>query len=168
MMSIVHFEIINGYIKFDTCENDYARTLHKGKIRGFAITLVPGANFVNLHTGIRSFFQGARVWIPHSQVVWIGGELTEDLKEDGILEIELEDGNVSLLILDLLILDLYLSILTSELIKLTSFGIHVFFVALRRFGTLFVFFSTGDYRRCFQGCKKTAPFKKPRSFGWRK
>ena len=44
-----------------------------------------------------SFFcQEARVWIPHSQVVWIGGELTKDLKEDGILEIELEDGNVSL------------------------------------------------------------------------
>ena len=43
-----------------------------------------------------SCFQEARVWIPHSQVVWIGGELTKDLKEDGILEIELEDGNVSL------------------------------------------------------------------------
>lgn len=41
------------------------------------------------------FLQGARVWIPHDQVVWIGGELTKDLKEDGILEIELEDGNVS-------------------------------------------------------------------------
>lgn len=40
-------------------------------------------------------FQGARVWIPHDQVVWIGGELTKDLKEDGVLEIELEDGNVS-------------------------------------------------------------------------
>lgn len=42
------------------------------------------------------FLQGARVWIPHEQVIWIGGELTKDLKEDGILEIELEDGNVSL------------------------------------------------------------------------
>lgn len=36
------------------------------------------------------------MWIPHEQVIWIGGELTKDLKEDGILEIELEDGNVSL------------------------------------------------------------------------
>lgn len=35
------------------------------------------------------------MWIPHDQVVWIGGELTKDLKEDGVLEIELEDGNVS-------------------------------------------------------------------------
>lgn len=35
------------------------------------------------------------MWIPHDQVVWIGGELIKDLKEDGVLEIELEDGNVS-------------------------------------------------------------------------
>lgn len=42
-----------------------------------------------------SFLQGSRVWVPHHQVVWIGGELTKDLKEDGVLEIELEDGNVS-------------------------------------------------------------------------
>lgn len=46
------------------------------------------------------YFQGARVWIPHSQVVWIGGEVTKDLKTDGILEIELDDGNVSLMFLD--------------------------------------------------------------------
>lgn len=44
-------------------------------------------------TTLELYTKGARVWIPHSQVVWIGGELTEDLKEDGILEIELEDGN---------------------------------------------------------------------------
>lgn len=42
-----------------------------------------------------SFPQGSKVWIPHDQVVWIGGELTKDLKEDGVLQIELEDGNVS-------------------------------------------------------------------------
>lgn len=55
---------------------------------------MPGANFAiaNLFS---SFLQGAKVWIPHDQVVWIGGELTKDLKEDGVLEIELEDGNVS-------------------------------------------------------------------------
>lgn len=46
------------------------------------------------------YFQGARVWIPHSQVVWIGGEVTKDLNTDGILEIELDDGNVGLMFLD--------------------------------------------------------------------
>lgn len=39
------------------------------------------------------FFQGARVWIPHKDIVWIGGELTKDI-EDKILEILLEDGRV--------------------------------------------------------------------------
>ena len=46
------------------------------------------------------YFQSARVWIPHSQVVWIGGEVTKDLNTDGILEIELDDGNVGLMFLD--------------------------------------------------------------------
>ena len=40
------------------------------------------------------------MWIPHSQVVWIGGEVTKDLKTDGILEIELDDGNVGSMFLD--------------------------------------------------------------------
>ncbi|XP_078360518.1 unconventional myosin-Va-like [Oculina patagonica] len=44
-------------------------------------------------TTFELYTKGARVWIPHDQVVWIGGELTKDLKEDGVLEIELEDGN---------------------------------------------------------------------------
>lgn len=44
------------------------------------------------------------MWIPHSQVVWIGGELTKDLKEDGVLEIELEDGDVSLSLFSLIII----------------------------------------------------------------
>ncbi|XP_068711585.1 unconventional myosin-Va-like isoform X2 [Montipora foliosa] len=44
-------------------------------------------------TTLELFTKGARVWIPHSQVVWIGGELTKDLGENGTLEIELEDGN---------------------------------------------------------------------------
>ncbi|XP_022802810.1 unconventional myosin-Va-like isoform X2 [Stylophora pistillata] len=44
-------------------------------------------------TTLELYTKGARVWIPHDQVIWIGGELTKDLKEDGILEIELEDGN---------------------------------------------------------------------------
>ncbi|XP_048581655.1 unconventional myosin-Va isoform X2 [Nematostella vectensis] len=35
--------------------------------------------------------KGARVWIPHPDLVWIGGELTKDI-EDKILEILLEDG----------------------------------------------------------------------------
>ena len=66
-------------------------------LKGFVCfqPLVPGANFANLSVCSLPFFQGARVWIPHDHVVWIGGELTKDLKEDGVLEIELEDGNVS-------------------------------------------------------------------------
>ncbi|XP_074612959.1 unconventional myosin-Va-like isoform X2 [Acropora palmata] len=44
-------------------------------------------------TTLELFTKGARVWIPHNQVVWIGGELTKDLGENGVLEIELEDGN---------------------------------------------------------------------------
>jgi len=43
---------------------------------------------------ISLFLQGARVWIPHKELVWIGGELTKDI-EDRILEILLEDGRVS-------------------------------------------------------------------------
>lgn len=73
----------------------YTKVLFKGFV--CCQPLVPGANFAiaNLSVGFSSFLQGARVWIPHDQVVWIGGELTKDLKEDGVLEIELDDGNVS-------------------------------------------------------------------------
>lgn len=38
--------------------------------------------------------QGSRVWFPHEDLVWVGGELTKDLKKDGVLEIELETGEV--------------------------------------------------------------------------
>ena len=73
----------------------FTKVLLKGFV--YCQRLVPGANFAiaNLSVGFSSILQGARVWIPHDQVVWIGGELTKDLKENGVLEIELEDGNVS-------------------------------------------------------------------------
>lgn len=71
--------------------------------------------------------QGARVWIPHSQVVWIGGELTNDLGENGVLEIELEDGNVS-----------NFNILNEEMLK-----VHLCFCA--SVGVNIVFSSTGNH-----------------------
>lgn len=99
MMFIVHLNILNGYIEFKTPENDYVRTLHEGTTQGLRLlsTSCAWCKFRNckfIHR-FSSFLQGARVWIPHDQVVWIGGELAKDLKEDGVLEIELEDGNVS-------------------------------------------------------------------------
>lgn len=99
MMFIVHLNISNGYIEFNTPENDYVRTLHEGTTPGLLLlsTSCAWCKFRNCKfiSRFSSFLQGARVWIPHDQVVWIGGELTKDLKEDGVLEIELEDGNVS-------------------------------------------------------------------------
>ena len=99
IMFIVHPIILNGYIEFKTSENDYVGTLHEGTTQGLRLlsTSCAWCEFRNSKFICRfsSFLQGAKVWVPHHQVVWIGGELTKDLKEDGVLEIELEDGNVS-------------------------------------------------------------------------
>ena len=123
-MSMGDLRIINGFIEFEKSKYDYARTLHEGN--GFVLrfkSAVPGANLVNFlpnftnsHCIHRVSFilQGARVWIPHSQVVWIGGELTKGLKEDGILEIEREDGDVSPSLFSLIIIILHICALTSD------------------------------------------------------
>lgn len=103
-MSIINLKDISGFLKLTVKKNDYVRTLHQGAVPGLlkvldsvtiAYSLVPGTKRTIYARKFIISCQGARVWIPHSQVVWIGGELTKDLGENGVLEIELEDGNVS-------------------------------------------------------------------------
>ena len=70
------------------------------------------------------------MWIPHSQVVWIGGELTRDLGENGTLEIELEDGNVSIF------LNLYVSLFIFLTRSLNLKALQVFKSCLKRYFSL--------------------------------
>ena len=73
--------------------------------------------------------QGSRVWFPHEELVWVGGELTKDLKKDGVLEIELETGEVCAVLL--LFRLSYLAVLNWTEVVYLNF-----------------YFSTGNYGGC--------------------